>query len=212
MPDRVGQQALPASAPASLDAAVRELHLGTVVAIPTETVYGLAVLPNDAALERLIGAKRRSADKGVALLVDSIEQVRAVAVLSPVAEMLADRFWPGTLTLVLPVRPDRRLPDLLTGGRTTIGVRLPDHAVPRQLARRLGPIAVSSANLSGERDARTAQQVVATLGADIALVLDDGPVRGGVPSTVVACLDDGSLQILREGAISEADVRAAARK
>ena len=201
-----------ASAPAALDDAETELRAGRIVAIPTETVYGLAVLPIDAGLVRLVAAKQRSADKGIALLVDSVEQVNAVARLTTTAVALAARFWPGPLTLVLPQLPANRLPDLLTGGRTTIGVRLPDHVVPRALAARLGPLAVSSANISGQPDATNATRVVETLADEVTLVIDDGPVRGGVPSTVVACLDDGSLQILREGAISEADVRAAARK
>jgi L-threonylcarbamoyladenylate synthase len=188
------------------------LLAGAIVAIPTETVYGLAVLPNPPALARLVEAKRRSADKGIALLVDSIEQVRRLAIVPRVAERLAARFWPGALTLVLPQRPDAPLPELLTGGRPTIGVRLPDHAVPRTLARLLGPLAVSSANISGQPDATTAAQVVASLADQVALVIDDGPVRGGAPSTVVACPANGELQILRAGAITEAEVRAAARK
>lgn len=179
------------------------------MAIPTETVYGLAVLPNRSALTALVAAKQRSADKGIALLVDSLDQVRAVARLNPTAERLAARFWPGALTLVLPQKPDKPLSDLLTGGRPTIGVRLPDHPIPRALARRLGPIAVSSANISGQPDATTAEHVMVTLGDVVALVIDDGPVRGGVPSTVVACLEDDELQILRRGAISEESIRAA---
>lgn len=196
----------------ALDRAQVELEAGQIVGIPTETVYGLAVMPTVAALARLVEAKRRSADKGVALLVDSLEQVRQLATVTPVAERLAARFWPGALTLVLPQRPDAPLPELLTGGRPTIGVRLPDHAVPRALARRLGPLAVSSANISGEPDATSAAQVVGSLTDQVTLVIDDGPVRGGVPSTVVACPVDGEVQILRAGAITEADVRAAARK
>jgi len=188
------------------------LLAGGIVAIPTETVYGLAVTPSPEGLARLVDAKRRSVDKGVALLVDSIDQVRLLASVPPVAELLAQQFWPGALTLVLPQRPDVPLPELLTGGRPTIGVRLPDHDVPRALARRLGPLAVSSANISGQPDATSAQQVLKSLGDEVALVIDDGPVRGGVPSTVVACLADGQLQVLRAGAITEADVRAAAQK
>jgi L-threonylcarbamoyladenylate synthase len=196
----------------ALDRARVELEAGHIVGIPTETVYGLAVMPQAAALARLVEAKRRSADKGIAVLVDSLEQVRQLSTVTPVAERLAARFWPGALTLVLPQRPDAPLPELLTGGRPTIGVRLPDHAVPRALARRLGPLAVSSANISGQPDATSAAAVVASLGEQVALVIDDGPVRGGVPSTVVACPADGEVQILRAGAITEADVRAAARK
>jgi L-threonylcarbamoyladenylate synthase len=188
------------------------LLAGAIVAIPTETVYGLAVLPNPPALARLVEAKQRSADKGIALLVDSIEQVRRLAIVPPMAERLAARFWPGALTLVLPQRPDAPLPELLTGGRPTVGVRLPDHPVPRALASRLGPLAVSSANISGRPDATTAAQVVASLAGEVALVVDDGPVTGGVPSTVVACSANGELHVLRAGAITEADVRVAAQK
>jgi L-threonylcarbamoyladenylate synthase len=195
----------------AIERAAELLRAGLVVGVPTETVYGLAVLPEPAPLERLVAAKRRSAEKGIAVLVDSIAQVRALAELPPVAERLATRFWPGPLTLVLPVRADRALPELLTGGRPTIGVRLPDHAVPRALAALLGPIATSSANISGEPDATTAELVASSLGEDVALIVDDGPVRGGVPSTVVACLDDGEPQILRAGALSADEVRAASR-
>jgi L-threonylcarbamoyladenylate synthase len=195
----------------AIERAAELLRAGLVVGVPTETVYGLAVLPEPGPLERLVAAKRRSAEKGIAVLVDSVEQVRALAELPPVAERLATRFWPGPLTLVLPVRADRALPELLTGGRPTIGVRLPDHAVPRALAALLGPIATSSANISGEPDATTAELVASSLGEDVALIVDDGPVRGGVPSTVVACLDDGEPQILRAGALSADEVRAASR-
>ena len=202
---------IPSSGAGSLERAIADLEAGNIVAIPTETVYGLAVLPDEVHLRRLIAAKRRSADKGVALLVDSIEQARSIARMTPAAESLAARFWPGALTLVVTQRTDRPLPDLLTGGRPTIGVRLPDHDTPRELARRLGPIAVSSANVSGEADATTAAQVVATLGDVVALVLDDGPVRGGVPSSVVHCPESGGVDILRVGAISEDEIRAAAK-
>ena len=205
-------QVLVAGDPLSLERARRELAAGGIVAVPTETVYGLAALPDDESVGRLIAAKHRSADKGIAVLVDSIEQTKRLAVVTPTAQRLALSFWPGPLTLVLPQRADRPLPELLTGGRPTIGVRLPDHPVPRVLARVLGPLALTSANVSGEPDATTAAQVVASLGAEIGLVIDDGPVRGGVPSTVVACPADGELQILRVGAITEAEVRAAARK
>ncbi|HWH23730.1 MAG TPA: Sua5/YciO/YrdC/YwlC family protein, partial [Candidatus Limnocylindria bacterium] len=90
-----------------------------------------------------------------------------------------------------------------------VGLRLPDHAVPRALARMLGPIAASSANISGEPDATTAERVIASLGDAVALVIDDGPVRGGVPSTVVDC-SGGTVMVLREGALSRATIEQAA--
>lgn len=202
---------LAADAPGAIERAAAALRNGEVIAVPTETVYGLAVLPVDAPLERLLHAKRRSAEKGIQLLIDSLDQARAVAVVPAAAERLAAAFWPGPLTLVLPRRPDVALPLLLGGGRPTLGLRLPDHDVPRRLARLVGPLAASSANVTGQADALTAQQVLATLAADVALVLDDGPVLGGVASTVVDCTaTDGTLRILRAGALSEARIMAAA--
>ena len=114
--------------------------------------------------------------------------------------LLAERFWPGGLTLVLPVRPDVTLPGVLAAGTPTIGVRVPDHAAPRALAAALGPLPTTSANLSGQPDARDAAEVAATLGEAIALVIDGGPIRGGPASTVVDCTTDRPA-ILRSGAI-----------
>jgi L-threonylcarbamoyladenylate synthase len=125
-------------------------------------------------------------------------------VVPPLAHRLAERFWPGALTLVLPLHPDIVLPDELTGGHVTLGIRLPDHPVPRALARRLGPLAVTSANVSGAPPALTAGELVMSVGDALALVLDDGPVRGGVASTVVALEPDGRPTVLRPGALDPA--------
>ena len=183
-------QVLAAADPASLQAAARRSNAALLVGIPTETVYGVCALPTAAGVARLIEAKHRSADKGIQLLVDSLEQVAGLVLLTPTAERLARRFWPGGMTLVLDRRTDSsvsKLTELLGGGRPTLGLRLPDHEVPRALARHLGPLAASSANVSGQPDATTAQLVSASLGDVLALILDDGPVRGGTPSTVVDC-------------------------
>jgi L-threonylcarbamoyladenylate synthase len=201
---------LPAADPAALDEALAALQRGELVGIPTETVYGIAALPSSSGegVQRLIEAKQRSTDKGIQLLVDSLEQVAALALLNEAAERLARRFWPGGLTLVLDRRADVQLTDLLGGGRPTLGIRLPDHDTPRTLARRLGPLAASSANVSGQPDATTADLVAASLGDALALILDDGPVRTGTPSTVVDCssVGGGVPRILREGAILAADI------
>jgi L-threonylcarbamoyladenylate synthase len=192
-----------------MDLAVAALEAGGVIAIPTETVYGLATLPTGQALDRLLHVKRRSPEKGIQLLVDSTEQVNAMALLTPAARLLASRYWPGGLTIVLARREDVAVPEQLGGGRPTLGFRLPDHDVPRSLARRLGPLAASSANISGEPDATNADRVAATLGDELALMIDDGPVRGGVPSTVVDCSDPTTApRVLREGAISADDIAA----
>ncbi len=180
------------------------LRSGLIVAIPTETVYGLAVLPRQAFVERLIAAKQRSNEKGIQLLVDSLDQAREIATFNRAGELLAEAFWPGGLTLVVDRRPDVDLPALLGGGRPTLGLRLPDHDTPRSLARLLGPLAASSANISGQPDATSADVVAATLASEVSLILDDGPVRGGVPSTVVdVSAAAGAPRILRQGAITE---------
>jgi L-threonylcarbamoyladenylate synthase len=199
-----------ATDPGAVTLAAAALESGRVIAIPTETVYGVAVLPTADAIDRLIAVKHRSAEKGIQLLVDSADQAAAIATLTPAARRLADTFWPGGLTLVVPRREDVELPEQLGGGRPTLGIRLPDHDVPRALARLLGPLAASSANISGEPDATTAARVEATLGQELALIVDDGPVRGGVPSTVVDCSDPAAPpRVLREGAIPAAAIAAA---
>ena len=203
---------LPAADAAALARAIELLRAGAVIAIPTETVYGVCALPIEEPVARLIQVKRRSADKGIQLLVDSFDQVRELAIVTPAAEQLAERFWPGGLTIVLERRSDIDLPALLGGGRPTLGLRLPDHHFPRSLARRLGPIAASSANVSGEPPATDATVVERTLADVLALIVDDGPVRGGTASTVVDCSSAASPpRVLREGAISAADITAALR-
>jgi L-threonylcarbamoyladenylate synthase len=196
---------------AALTQAAAALRRGEVIAIPTETVYGLAALPHSDSVERLIAAKQRSSEKGIQLLVDSIDQVRAACLLSPTAQKLAAVFWPGGLTIVLDRRADSDLPLLLGGGRATLGVRLPDHPLPRALARVLGPLAASSANVTGLPPATTAQMVIQSLSDVVSLVLDDGPVRGGVSSTVVDCSGSAAQApvVLREGAIRKSEIFAA---
>lgn len=197
--------------PDALERAAAALRRGEVIAIPTETVYGLAALPLSQSVERLIAAKQRSTEKGIQLLVDSIEQVRAVCVLPLAAQQLADAFWPGGLTIVLDRRADSDLPLLLGGGRATLGVRLPDHPLPRDLARSLGPLAASSANLTGLPPATTAELVIESLSDVVSLVVDGGPVRGGVASTVVDCSGSAAQApvVLREGAIPRSEIFAA---
>jgi L-threonylcarbamoyladenylate synthase len=195
--------------PRGVAAAVEALRDGGLIGIPTETVYGIATLPREGLLDALLEAKRRPVEKGFQLIVDGLDQVAALVTLSDAARRLAERFWPGALTLALPIRAGVDAPDILTGGRRTLGVRLPDHPVPRAIARRVGPIAVSSANLSGQPAATTAAELLESLGGALQVVIDDGPVAGGVASTVVGVADDGELTFFRIGAIPEAVIRAA---
>jgi len=172
-------------------------------------VYAIAVMPRPGSLQAVIRAKQRSEEKGIALLIDGLDQVDGLVEVNAAARSLAARYWPGALTLVLPLRRPELVPKAVTGGRDTLGLRIPDHRVPRALARELGPIAVTSANRSGEPAARTADELVDAVGPFLALVLDDGPVRGGVASTVVAVDRAGVLTLLRAGAIDETDIQSA---
>lgn len=181
--------------------AVDLLRAGLIVALPTDTVYGIAAdlaLPD--AIERLFAAKRRPPEKALAVLLADTDQAETLGILGPAARALGERFWPGGLTLVLPVRPGVVLPRVLAAGSPTIGVRVPDHDAPRAIARAMGPLPTTSANVSGEADARDAQEIAALLGDAVALVIDDGPIHGGPASTVVDCTWDLPV-IRREGAI-----------
>jgi L-threonylcarbamoyladenylate synthase len=189
--------------------AARTLRAGGIVALPTDTVYGIGVdLVAAGGIERLFEAKRRPTERAIVLLLADAAQARELATWPPTADRLATAFWPGGLTIVVEQRADRPLPGDLTGGRTTIGLRVPDHPCPRALAAAVGPLPVTSANLSGAPDALSAAEVVEQLGDAVDLVLDGGRSRGGRPSTVVDCSGD-RLRILRTGAISASDLEAA---
>jgi L-threonylcarbamoyladenylate synthase len=194
---------------AGRERAIEALRAGAVVALPTDTVYGLGVaLTTPGGIERLFHVKQRPPEKGIVLLLADATQARDLAIVSPVAERLAAAFWPGGLTLVLERRADVELPAVLTGGAATIGLRVPDHPAPRALARALGPLPVTSANVSGQPEASTAEEILSLMGADIDLILDGGPARGGIPSTVV----DASgpvVRVLRTGAIPDDRIEAA---
>ncbi|MBW3622738.1 MAG: threonylcarbamoyl-AMP synthase [Armatimonadetes bacterium] len=182
--------------------AVELLRAGERVAFPTDTVYGLGADPfNESALAGLFTAKGRPEDKPIALLVGQPEDARpACAGIPPEAVRLMERFWPGPLTLVLPAAP--HLPGTLLGGKTTVGVRMPDHPLALALLRAFGaPLAVTSANRSGQPDLCTGEEVEAALGGRIPLLLDGGRTPGGSPSTVVD-VTASPPRILREGPIS----------
>jgi L-threonylcarbamoyladenylate synthase len=187
--------------PAGRAIAVEVLRDGGIVAVPTDTVYGIAVaLDTPGGIERLFHVKARPPDKGIVLLIDDVAQARRLGVMGPVAEALAEACWPGGLTLVVPQRPDVRLPGVLTAGSATIGLRVPDHDAPRALARDLGPLPVTSANISGRPEGRDAAEIDELFGDSIELVLDGGPARGGTASTVVDATSDRA-RVLRSGAI-----------
>jgi L-threonylcarbamoyladenylate synthase len=178
-----------------------------LVAFPTDTVYGVgAMVSRPEAVRRLYLVKGRSTDKAIAVLVGRVDDLAHVAAeLTPAAQALARRFWPGPLTLVLNKHPD--LPAAVSV-LPTVGVRLPDHPVARSLLEQIGPLAVTSANRSGEPNPLTAADVLAQLSGRIELVVDGGRVPGGVPSTVVDCTGPAP-KVLREGPVSAAAIAAA---
>jgi L-threonylcarbamoyladenylate synthase len=187
-------------------AAADVLRAGGIVALPTDTVYGIAVaLDTPGGVEALFAAKQRPPDKGIMLLLDDASQAPAIGQWPASAAALAEAFWPGGLTVVVPQRPDVPLPAALTGGARTIGLRVPDHDAPRALAAAVGPIPTTSANVSGIPEARDAAGIVEQLGNAVALVLDGGPAQGGPASTVVDCTVEPP-RILRVGAVPVADV------
>ena len=190
-------------------AAAEVLRAGGIVALPTDTVYGIAVaLDTPGGVEALFAAKQRPPDKGIMLLLAEVAQAPDIGEWPRAAAALAEAFWPGGLTVIVPQRPDVPLPPALTAGTATIGLRVPDHPAPRALAAAVGPIPTTSANRSGEPEAGDAAAIVAQLGDAIALVLDGGPAHGGPASTVVDCTVDPP-RILREGAIPADAVEAA---
>jgi L-threonylcarbamoyladenylate synthase len=180
---------------------VAALRAGDVVAYPTDTLYGLAVDPrNAAALRRLFDLKGRASDTAVPVIACDLEQVEAHAGrLSDFDRRLASRFWPGPLSLVLDAWPS--LAPGVAAADGTIAVRVPDQAIARAIARLAGhPVTATSANRTGESPATTAGETIAALGGAIALVVDGGPTTGGAPSTIVR-VREGRPFLVREGAI-----------
>ncbi len=182
---------------AALPRAVETLRADGLVAFPTDTVYGLGALAfSPEAVLRIFAAKGRPSEKAIPVLLASAEQLdRVAAEPPPMALRLAERFWPGPLTLVMRRQPD--LPEVIseTG---TVGVRVPAHPVALSLLAAAGPMAVTSANRSGSVSPRTAAGVLAELEGRVELILDGGETPGGVPSTVVDCMGEAPI-ILREG-------------
>lgn len=198
---------LRADYPSAINHAVDVLQHGGLVAFPTDTVYGLAALPfKGEYVEGLFSAKGRNNTRAIAILIgDFADLLKVVDHFDEASTRLAHRFWPGPLTLVVPKHS--ALPDALSPDET-IGVRMPDHPVALALLRKIGPLAVTSANISGQDNANTAEEVNRQLNGRVHLILDGGPTSGGVPSTVVNCMSP-SLTILREGPISLEAIEAA---
>jgi len=192
------------SHPNVFDQAAAVIQAGGMVAFPTDTVYGIGVSAFDEkAIERIYDVKGRSHLKAIPILVGDVEDLAQITFPIPLyIQQIIDNFWPGALTLVLPLLPE--LPGNLSP-RPTVGLRLPDHDQVRRLLRETGPLAATSANLSGEPSALTAYEVLQQLEGRIDLILDGGAVPGGQASTVLDCSGE-KLKVLREGPISLAAI------
>ena len=179
---------------------------GWPIGIPTDTVYGLAADPFVAgAGDRLFEVKRRPRDVSLPVLVDGVDQALSLATVVPDAALtLMGRFWPGALTLVLPIRPGTGAD--LGDDDATVGVRCPAHPVPRALCAAVGPLATTSANRHGEPTLTTAEEVAREFGEAVPVVLDAGTCTGA-PSTVVDCTGL-EPKLLRQGRIPWDDLRA----
>jgi L-threonylcarbamoyladenylate synthase len=196
---------LPANGAAVADAA-RSLRAGGLVAFPTETVYGLgADADNAAAIARLYEAKGRPAFNPLIAHVGDLEAARRVARFDAQAILLAQAFWPGPLTLVLPKAPGCAVADLATAGLDTIAVRVPAHPTAREILRAFGgPVVAPSANLSGHVSPTTAAHVSSDLGGRIDLIIDGGAVEVGVESTIVGCFE--APMLLRPGGVPRGEI------
>jgi L-threonylcarbamoyladenylate synthase len=195
-----------ADAEGALVEAAAVLKGGGLVAYPSDTVYGLGAAASDErAVQRVFVAKDRDTEKAVSLLLaDAADLGSLCAEVSLAARVLAQRYWPGPLTLVLRRSPDFHSAAL--GGGDTVAVRVPNHPFLRELIRALGePITGTSANQSGRAACRSAEEVEQELGDAVDLIVDGGPSREGPESTVVS-LTGSLLVVLREGAIPRVDV------
>ncbi|HLO31303.1 MAG TPA: L-threonylcarbamoyladenylate synthase [Anaerolineales bacterium] len=194
-----------ASSSSTIAQALAVLNAGGLVAFPTDTVYGVGALAFDGkAIESIYIAKDRPMEKAIPILIGEVADLEKVGMNIPdTAHKLAARFWPGPLTILVPKQPV--LPKSVSAS-ATVGVRIPDHEVARVLLRAAGPMAVTSANISGGQSPVTAQEVYEQLGGRIALIIDGGRTPGGIPSTVVDCIAP-ELKVLREGPISLEEIR-----
>lgn len=185
--------------------AASTLRDGGVIGLPTETVYGLAArVDHETAIARVFAIKQRPLSHPLIVHVYSAEQCDEWGVLSPIAQVLAQAFWPGPLTIL--VHRTSQISDQITGGRDTVALRVPEHALARQVIQELGvPVVAPSANRFGRVSPTTAQHVLRDLGDDVDLILDGGACTIGVESTIIDCTSD-TPQLLRPGALTTTQI------
>lgn len=196
---------LKARSPQSLARATDLLLQGEVIALPTDTVYGVAALAFDAeAVAKIYQVKERPFDKAIPVFVPSVADLsRVCRDIPPAVLTLLEQYWPGALTVILPVSPN--LPGIVTNNGPTVAVRMPDHPVVMQLLAMVGqPLAATSANISGKPNPQTAADVEAQLQGRIPLILDDGPTPSNLASTILD-VTQWPPQVVRQGALELSD-------
>jgi L-threonylcarbamoyladenylate synthase len=195
----------------NISSAAELLRAGEIIGMPTETVYGVAAIATDeAAVRKIFDAKKRPADNPLIVHIASLDQILEVAaVLTESAQELAQRFWPGPLTVVLP--KSHRIPAVVSGGLDTVAVRVPSHPVALSLIRKSGPISAPSANTFMRLSPTRAEDIEPELAEHLALILDGGPCVVGVESTVVDCTGP-TPRLLRPGGLDRASIEAALGK
>jgi L-threonylcarbamoyladenylate synthase len=194
----------------ALEKAAKLILAGNPVAVPTETVYGLAAdATNGEAVARIYEVKGRPRFNPLIVHVDGMEMAQRIGIFDPLSRLLAEKFWPGPLTLVLPLKEGAGIHPLVRAGLDTIALRMPTGFISRLIARVGRPIAAPSAKSSGRISGTSAAAVNADLGARIALVVDDGPTPIGVESTIVKA-EGGRLRLLRPGGLAAAEIEAVA--
>jgi L-threonylcarbamoyladenylate synthase len=197
---------LPAELESSIQKALDLLRNGDCVAFPTDTVYGLGADPfNISPIIKLFEVKGRDSNKAIAVLVGDMDQIEQITdSFTPLARKLVEKFWPGGLTVIVPKRKD--IPDLLSSNGT-IGIRMPNHPIALRLLNEFGPLATTSANISGKQNPLNAVDVHVQLNSRVPLILDGGNCFGGIPSTVVDCTGEKPV-VLRAGAIPTEEIEA----
>jgi len=188
--------------PSDLEIGARLIQQNALVAFPTETVYGIgALLSSTEGIENLFRFKGRNFNKPMTVHISSIDQITALIQEPPaIFYELVERFFPGPLTLIVKKAP--RLPDQVTAGQEYVGIRMPDHSIANELIQLCGePLVATSANLSGEPSPTNADEVIETFSDSLDAILDDGPTRYKLGSTVIKISEEGHLEVLRRGAL-----------
>ncbi|MDO9085648.1 MAG: L-threonylcarbamoyladenylate synthase [Anaerolineaceae bacterium] len=188
----------------AIERSIEVLNKGGLIVFPTDTVYGLASkYDENEAIQRIYQVKGRDQTKALAVLIGNTKQVELIAAKIPKsASKLMEKFWPGALTIVVKKRMDLKSPLSIDN---SIGIRIPDDEFVRELSNYIGPLATTSANLSGYPNTKNIFEVIDQIGDFVDLVIDGGECSGGIPSTVVDSREE-EIKILRVGAISEEDI------